>query len=129
MAECFVCRFLVAVGPLADGEVCALSLITFTAVDGEWDDGPIAFLEAAIHLGTSFYHVAHPLVSHNVARLHRRNKIMDEMKVKPHIAQLVTLLIVSRGSSIRSHIDVFFAMPNERAHCLLLRFLQNGATV
>src|SRR5947209_107441 len=124
--EDFVGKFFVAVRRLADREIAALALLAFAANDRERHDDAVALLQVTVDAGTDLDHLAHHLVSHDVAGQHRGNEIVEEMKVRAadraaryfddRITRMLDLGIRNRVAA-----DIFLPMPNKGFHVMASR--------
>jgi hypothetical protein len=114
-------EFGVAVGALADREVAAPALVALAADDGEGHDDPVADLELARFsrpTSTTSPMNSWPMMSPDFMP---GMKPSWRCRSEPQIAQVVTLMIASLGSSICGvgdglAADVVLAVPGERAH-------------
>jgi hypothetical protein len=70
----------VAIGSLAHRIIAELALATFAAIDVERNDDPVAFPKLSMSR-PGLDHLAHKLVSEDVAALHRRHQAIHQMKV------------------------------------------------
>src|ERR1700730_11610964 len=121
---------LFAIGGLANRKIAALALLALAADDGEGNDDAITLLEPAVHARTGLDHLSHHLVTHDVAWQHRRDEIVEQMKVGTadraarHLDDRVTGILDFR---IRHRVasNVLLAVPDERSHVdLLVRVLE-----
>jgi hypothetical protein len=70
----------VAIGSLAHGIIAELALAALAAIDVEGDDDPIALPELSVSRA-HFDHLAHELMSEDIAALHRRHQAIHQMEV------------------------------------------------
>src|SRR5579872_7229316 len=121
MAKDLVRHLLVAICPLANGEVAPLALIAFTADDRERHHDPIALLQLSVHAGTHLDDFAHHFVAHDIAGQHGRDEIMEEMKIRTadraagDLDDCVPGIFDLRvGDGITP--NIFFTVPDESLH-------------
>src|SRR3954453_11247967 len=123
MSEDFVGKLFVAVGGFANRKIAELALLAFAADNREGHDDADALLQMTIHAGADLDHLAHHLMSHDVAGQHCGNKIVEEMKVRA--ANRATRYFYDRITRmfdfrIRNAVaaNVFLTMPNKGLHIM-----------
>src|SRR5690349_17458152 len=121
MAKRRVGQRLVAVCPFADREIPALALLALTADDREWDHNAVPNLQFALYRRADFDDLTHRLMAHDVARLHRRDEVIEEMQIRAanstarHFDYSVAVTLDPRiGNRIAANITG--PMPNEGSH-------------
>jgi hypothetical protein len=70
----------IAIGSLAHRIIAKLALAALAAIDVEGDDDPVALPELRVSRAR-LDHLAHELVSEDIAALHRRHQAIHQMKV------------------------------------------------
>ena len=108
----------VAIGPLADREVAALTLLAFAAGNREGDHDTVADLQLAIDAAAHFDNFAHRFVAHDVALLHARHEVVVEVQIRAadraarHLEDRVALMFdFGVGDSVAA--DVRRAVPDQ----------------
>jgi hypothetical protein len=104
-------------------------LFAFATEDRKWHHDSVALFELAVHTVAEFDHFSHHFMSHDVAWQHRRNEIVEQVKIRTayrtacHFDNRVSrILDLGIGDSIAT--DILFAVPNEGSHvCILLVIL------
>ena len=107
---------LFAIGGLANRKIASLALLALAADDGEGNDDAITLLEPAVHARTGLDHLSHHLVTHDVAWQHRRDEIVEQMKVGTadraarHLDDGIARVLDARvGNMVAA--NVFWAVP------------------
>jgi hypothetical protein len=120
VSENLVGNVLVAVGALADRVVAAPALFALTAHDGEGHDDAVADLEPLV-FAADFDHLAHELMSEDVAMLHARNEAVEKMQIRAadragrHLDDRVARML-NPGVGNRVAANVLLAVPAQRFH-------------
>jgi hypothetical protein len=110
----------VAIGALANGIVAELALAALAAIDVEGNDDPVALPELVVRRAR-LDHLAHELVSEDVAALHRRHQAIQQVKARTadraarHLDDDISTILDFRVGDVIAA-NIVRAVPAERLH-------------